>query len=93
MFKYITDCRNVPTEEMCEVLDREESVSSEEIQENVSLESIKKEFPEYDWDGTGEGKLGDLDFWEDWCISFGKSFYKGKEVYIINHSGIDYIFG
>tara|TARA_Y100000310_G_scaffold311841_1_gene358533 strand:- start:5 stop:670 length:666 start_codon:yes stop_codon:yes gene_type:complete len=65
-------------------------VPYEELAANVPEDELRRTFPDYDWDGTGE--CNGITLESDWSVSYHKSIFKGIPCYYVDHSRIEHIF-
>lgn len=89
--RFITSCVDVPishVNQLQEMIDRSREVSYRTARAHIGAEALAKAFPNYDW----RRRPRDLTLKDDWHVTYHRSVFRGKPVYYLVHSAIEYIF-
>ena len=90
-YRYVTNCVNVPESDvdaLIEMIDNAKDTSYDALSRRVGVPLLKEHFPGYAW-GSERG----LRMTKDYAVSYHRSTFKGKRVYYVRWSAIEYIFG
>ena len=86
-YSWLQTCVGADYWEIHKMQDAGEEIDYDELVEAVGIDELRRFFPEYDWDQTGDG----LTLKDDWSVTYHRSLYRGFPCMVVGHSGIDYI--
>lgn len=87
--QYLTSCvETLDIDSLRKMCDRGRQVSYRTARDKIGRDVLASVFPDYKWTRTPGG----LSMRHDWHIGYFKSVFRGKPVYYVVHSAIEYIF-
>lgn len=82
-FRYLTCCVNSTAQAIDDMMDRAREIQCSTFKRRCDWKWIEESF------GYSRGGLR---LHEDYCVRFFRSRYRGRKVYVMVHSAIEYIF-
>ena len=86
-YKFLTSCVDARGSDIQEMVDRAREITYKTLLSHVGAETLRKQFPDYEWNRRGGLKLS-----SDYAVSFHASRYRGRKCYYVRHSCIEYVF-
>jgi hypothetical protein len=90
--QYITCCVNLSmgdVPDLYHMIDHARRVTYRSAVAKIGRKELGAVFPDYDW----SNKPRHLTMRKDWHVAYFRSTFRGKPVYYVKHSAIEYIFG
>lgn len=90
--QYLTSCVELTTRDLDALhgmVDCGRQVSYRTARDHIGRDVLASVFPDYKWTRTPGG----LSMRHDWHVGYFRSVFRGRPVYYVVHSAIEYIFG
>ena len=87
--QYITCCVDSTAADICPMVERARQITYRTLRRHVGAAALAETFPAYDW----RRRPHDLTMRRDFAVSYYKSVYRGRPVYYVRWSAIEFIFG
>jgi Zn-finger nucleic acid-binding protein len=95
LFHFWQDCRGLQedVDELEKMVESARQVTWKTFRQHVAVYDLEWLFPQYHWKkGKPKGGKYGLHIKDDWHVTFHRSKWKGRWVFYVQHSGIEYIF-